>query len=91
MANLTVYTDRGARSSLAKTTLAELGINHTVVDCENDASGIEFLESKGRDRSHYPLPQFYVGDKLAWENGFKDFNGLTAAQINSKIEELNAS
>ena len=49
-----------------------------------------FLESKGRDRGHYPLPQYYVNETVAFAGGYKEAVLLTAEQINSKIEELNA-
>ena len=89
MAKLTVYTDKGVRSSLAKTRLTQLGVDFDVVDCESDASGIEFIEAKGRDRVHYPLPQFYVGESVAWE-GFKQMKDLNASEITERVDELNA-
>ena len=91
MANLTVYTDRAVRSSAAKQYLTNLGVAFDEVNVEQDSSAVEFLESKGRDLKHYPLPQFYVGESLAYENGFKDFSTATAEQINSKVEEINAA
>ena len=89
MANLTVYTVRGVRSSVAKAKLSELGITFTEVNISDDAEARALLEAK-RSLNVNPCPQFYVGDKLAWENGYKDVAGLTAEEINSKIEELNA-
>lgn len=91
MAKLTVYTDRAVRSSAAKSYLANLGIDFEEVDVETNPEAVAFLESKGRDIPHHPLPQFYVGDVLAWPNGFKDVSTLTAEQINQRIEEINAS
>lgn len=89
MANLTVYTDRGVRSSAAKAKLNELGITFTEVNVADDSNARSLLEAK-RSLGTHPCPQFYVGDQLAWENGYKDVVDLTADDINSKIEELNA-
>lgn len=91
MAKLTVYTNRAVRSVVAKDYLTKLGIDFDETDVEQTPSAIEFLLSKNRDIQHYPLPQFYVGDVLAWENGFKDISNLTAEEINQRIEEINAS
>lgn len=91
MATLTVYTNKAVRSVVAKKFLNDLGINYEVVDLETDTTAVDFLNSKGRDLAHYPAPQFYVGDVLAWENGFKDVSNLTATEINQRIEEINAS
>lgn len=91
MATLTVYTNRAVRSAVAKKFLSDLGISYDIVDLETTPSAVEFLESKGRDLAHYPAPQFYVGDVLAWEHGFKDISNLTATEINQRIEEINAS
>jgi hypothetical protein len=88
--HLKLYTDRAVRSQLAKSQLDQLGISYEEVNVEDDSNSVVFLESQGRDRKHHPLPQYYVGDKLAWENGYKDVVALNATQINSKIEELNA-
>lgn len=90
MAKLTVYVDRGARSEIAKVQLRDFAIDHDIVDVEADASALALLESLGRDRSHYPMPQYYVGNTVAFE-GFKEVNYLTKEQINSRIEEINAS
>lgn len=90
MANLTVYVDRGARSEIAKIQLRDFGIAHNVVDVESDSTAVALLESRGRDRAHYPMPQYYVGEVLAFE-GFKVVNFLTKEEINSRIEEINAS
>ena len=90
MANLKLYTDKTARSHLARKHLDELGISYDEIYVEEDQSADIFLESKGRDRKHYPLPQYYVNNKLAFENGYKDVVLLSSAQINSRIEELNA-
>jgi len=91
MANLTVYTNRAVRSVVAKQYLSDLGVAFDEVNVEQDPAGLVFLESQGRDLKHYPLPQFYVGNTLAWENGFKDISNLTAEQINQRVEEINAS
>lgn len=90
MANLTVYTDRAVRSAVAKQFLSANAIDFTEVSIENNAEAVEFLESQGRDLQHHHCPQFYVNGKLAWANGFKDLSLLTTAEINSRIEELNA-
>jgi hypothetical protein len=69
-----------------------LGVNfdEVNVELEENASAIEFLEGKGRNRSHYPLPQYYVNETVAFDGGYKDVSVLTAEQINSRVEELNA-
>lgn len=90
MANLTVYTDRAVRSAVAKQFLSANAIDFTEVSVENNAEAVEFLESQGRDLKHFPCPQFYVNETLVWANGFKDLSLLTTAEINSRIEELNA-
>jgi hypothetical protein len=90
MAKLTVYVDRNVRSQIAKTQLDEYGIDYDAVDVETTPEASTLLESRGRDRAHYPMPQYYVGDTLAFE-GFKEVNFLTKEQINSRIEEINAS
>lgn len=90
MAKLTVYTDRAVRSAVAKQFLTNLGIDFEEVSIEDNPEAEAFLNSQGRDLKHHPLPQFYVNGKLAWENGFKDIAHLTAAEINQRIEELNA-
>ena len=73
-------------ASLAK----DLG--HTVTGCDQNVYPpmSTFLESKGRDVQHYPVPQYYVGESIAWLNGYKDVAKLTAEQINAKVTELNA-
>jgi hypothetical protein len=88
MTTLTVYVDRSARSELAKTQLDGYGILYDVVDVETTPSAVEFLASQGRDRKHFSMPQYYVGNTLAFE-GFKEVNFLTKEQINSKIKEIN--
>ena len=92
MAALKLYTDKGVRSGIARTQLQQLGVafDEINVELEENSSAIAFLESKGRDRAHYPLPQYYVNEQVAYENGFKDVNVLNADQINTRIEELNA-
>ena len=90
MAKLTIYTDRGPRSGLARTQLVNLGIDFDEVNVEENSSAVEFLESKGRDRAHFPLPQYYVGESVAWENGFKDVAPLSEGDITTRVGELNA-
>jgi hypothetical protein len=90
MANLTLYVDRGPRSELAKSQLNSHGISYDVIDVESTPDALIFLESLGRDRAHYPMPQYYVGETLAFE-GFKEVNYLTKDQINARVEEINAS
>jgi glutaredoxin len=90
MAKLTVFTDKGVRSVVAKQYLDKLGVDYDERSLETDASAKVFLESNSRDGAHYPLPQFFVGDSIAWENGFHDVNGLTLEQINERVGELNA-
>lgn len=91
MANLIVYTDRAVRSVVAKQYLDRLGVAYDEVNVEATPSAVNLLESQGRALRHHPLPQFYVGSVLAWENGFKDIGGLTAEQINQRVEEINAA
>ena len=91
MAQLTVYTNKAVRSAVAKNFLTTLAIPFTEVDVDTTPSAVVFLESKGRDTNHFSPPQFYVGETLAWENGFKDISNLTATEINQRIEEINAS
>lgn len=90
MAKLTLYTDRSVRSQLAKTHLTNLGVDFDEVNILEDDTAATFLESKGRDVLHYPVPQYYVGENLAWANGYKDVADLTVEQINTKVTELNA-
>lgn len=90
MATLTVYVDRSARSELAKVQLREFGIEYNTVDVEADTEALTMLAGRGRDRKHYPMPQYYVGNTLAFE-GFKEVNYLTKEQILSKVEEINDS
>lgn len=91
MENLTVYVNKAVRSAVAKKFLTDLGIAFNAVDVETSADAVSFLETQGRDLAHYPAPQFYVGNVLAWPNGFKDISSLTAIEINNRIEEINAS
>ena len=91
MATLNVYTDRSVRSAVAKKFLSDLGISFVEININETMSAVDFLNSKNRDLAHFPAPQFYVGDVLAWENGFKDISNLTATEINQRIEEINAS
>lgn len=90
MARLTIYVDRGARSEIAKVQLRDFEIDHDIIDVETETSTIELLKNRGRDRAHYPMPQYYVGDTLAFE-GFKEVNYLTKEEILSRVEEINAA
>jgi rhodanese-related sulfurtransferase len=91
MAGLILYVDNGVRSTLARQRLKELGVTFTEMNALADTSIIDFLKSNGRPTEKFPLPQYYVGNTLAWADGFKEVNELTAEQINDKIEEINAS
>ena len=91
MATLTMYVDSGVRSSAARTYLKNLSVTYNEINVTADPNAEEFLNAQQRPVSKYNLPQFYVGDKLVWANGFKDVSGLTLEQINEKIEEINAS
>jgi len=91
MAKLTIYVNRAVRCSAAKQMLSSYQIDHDVVDVETSPEAVAFLESQGRDIQHYPLPQFYVGNTLAWDNGFKDIVNLTVQEINQRVEEINAA
>ena len=90
MAKLTIYTDKGVRSVVAKQYLDKLGVDYNERSLESDTDARIFLESNSRDTAHYPLPQFFVGTSVAWANGFKEVNGLTLEQINERVGELNA-
>lgn len=90
MAGLILYVDNGVRSTLARQHLKELGITFTEMNILADSSINDFLTNAGRPTGKFPLPQYYVGNTLAWADGFKEVNELTAEQINDKIEEINA-
>lgn len=90
MADLKVYTNRAVRSAVAKKFLQDIGVAFDEINIDETPGAVEFLESKNRHTRHYPCPQFYVNNQLAWENGFKDVVNLTAEEINQRIEELNA-
>lgn len=90
MAKLTLYVDQGVRSSVARTHLKGLGISFDEVNIDADTNLINFLESVERPLKYYPMPQYYVGNTVAWVNGYKDVVELTAEQINEKVEEINA-
>lgn len=90
MARLTVYIDRTPRSQIALSQLQEYAVDHDVVNVEENPESLTLLEQQGRDRAHYPMPQYYVGETLAWD-GFKTVITLTAEQINERINEINAS
>jgi glutaredoxin len=91
MAILTMYVDSGVRSSVARAYLKNLGVTFNEINVTADAAAEAFLNAQQRPVSKYNLPQFYVGGKLVWANGFKDLSGLTLEQINEKVEEINAS
>jgi hypothetical protein len=91
MAKLTMYVDSGVRSSAARTYLKNLGVAFDEVNITVNEDAIAFLNAQQRPVSKFNMPQFYVGNKLVWEDGFKDVSGLNAEQINEKIEEINAS
>jgi hypothetical protein len=91
MAILTMYVDSGVRSSVARAYLKNIGMTFNEINVTADADAEAFLNAQQRPVSKYNLPQFYAGDKLVWENGFKDVSGLTAEQINEKVEEINAN
>lgn len=84
MAKLTLYVDKGVRSGAARAQLKNLGIDFAEVNV--DAGG---MPAYMRDRKSNPMPQYYVGETLAWENGFKDVAELTAEEINNRVEEIN--
>lgn len=91
MAKLKVYTDRGVRSVVAKQYLTNLGVPFDEINLEQQPEAVEFLNSKNRETKRYPLPQFYVGEAVAWENGFKDIAHATQIEINERINQLDAS
>lgn len=84
MAKLTLYVDKGIRSSAAKAQLKNLEIDF--VENNIDAGGIPAYM---RSIKSNPMPQYYVGETLAWENGYKDVVDLTAEDINNRVEEIN--
>jgi glutaredoxin len=91
MAKLTMYVDSGVRSSAARTYLKNLGVAFDEVNITVNEDANTFLNEQKRPVGKFNMPQFYVGNKLVWEDGFKDVSGLTAEQINEKVEEINAS
>jgi rhodanese-related sulfurtransferase len=91
MAKLTVYVDSGVRSSAARTYLKNLGVTFDEVNITVNEDAMAFLNQQQRPVGKFNMPQFYVGNKLVWANGFKDLSGLTAEQINEKVEEINAA
>ena len=90
MAKLTMYVDSGIRSSAARTYLKGLGVAFDEVNITVNEDAAAFLNEQQRPVGKFNMPQFYLGSKLLWENGFKDISGLTAEQINEKVEEINA-
>ena len=86
-----MYVDSGVRSSAARAYLKNLTVAFNEINVTADADAVAFLNAQQRPVSKYNLPQFYVGGKLVWANGFKDVSGLTLEQINEKVEEVNAS
>lgn len=91
MAKLTMYVDSGVRSSAAREYLKNLGVAFDEINITVNEDATAFLNEQKRPVSKFNMPQFYVGDKLVWENGFKDVSNLTAIQINEQVEEINAS
>jgi len=91
MAMLTMYVDSGVRSSAARAYLKDLGVTFNEINVTADADAEAFLNAQQRPVGKFNMPQFYVGGKLVWANGFKDVSGLTAEQINERVEEINAS
>ena len=91
MAKLTLYVDQGIRSSAAREQLKGLGIDFDEVNINVNEGAVASLIQQQRPVEKFNMPQYYVGDVLAWENGFKDVADLTATQINEKVEEINAS
>ena len=91
MATLTMYVDSGVRSAAARTYLKGLGVQFNEINITVDESANTFLNEQQRPVGKFNMPQFYVGGKLVWANGFKDVSGLTAEQINERVEEINAS
>ena len=85
-----MYVDSGVRSSAARAYLKNLGVAFDEVNITVNESANAFLSEQNRPVSKYNMPQFYLGNQLVWENGFKDVSGLTLEQINERIEEINA-
>jgi hypothetical protein len=91
MAQLTLYVDQGVRSSVARKQLRDYGISFNEVNIDADPALVTFLESVNRPLKYHPMPQYYIGNTVVWENGFKDVSNLTVTEINQRIEEINAS
>lgn len=90
MAKLTMYVDTGVRSSAARAYLKNLGVEFDEVNINANEAANSFLNEQQRPVGKYNMPQFYVGNQLVWDNGFKDVSGLTLEQINERVEEINA-
>lgn len=88
---LTVYVDRSPRCELAQQHLIAQGVPFILTKVYESEAAAAFLIEQRRPPAKFPLPQFYIGNTLVWENGFKDMSSLTAAQINQRIEEINAT
>ena len=91
MANLSLYTDRGIRSVVAKKELDDMKIVYEEISTDTDPSAIEFLNSQDRHLTKVGLPQYFVGDVLAFEGGYAEVHNLSADEINQRVEEINAS
>jgi hypothetical protein len=91
MAKLTIYVDNGIRSTVARQQLKNLSIDFDEVNVGANVQAAEFLVTSNLPVSKFPLPQYYVGETLAWENGYKDIAELSAGEINQRVEDINAS
>lgn len=91
MAKLTLYVDNGIRSTVARQQLINLGIEFDELNVGANEQAAEFLVNTNRPVSKFPLPQYYVGETLAWENGYKDVAALAASEINQRVEDINVS
>jgi hypothetical protein len=87
MAKLTLYIDRGVRSTVAKMHLDKLGVDYDVINTDEYPSQLDKL----RPIKTYGLPQYYVGETLAFSDGYKQVKELTAEEINQRVEEINVS
>ena len=91
MAKLTLYVDNGIRSTVARQQLRNLSIDFDELNVGANEQAAEFLVNSNRPVNKFPLPQYYVGETLAWENGYKDVAELAATEINQRVEDINAS
>lgn len=67
----------------SKAYLTDLGIDYDVIDISENPQLREWLKNQG----HTTVPQFYVGMKLAIEDGWAGLQFMSAEQIKEAIEK----